>query len=145
MGRNKSRKRSICKKHQKPKKKNFANIVLFAHFAGENSEQDKKYFEENRNEIIKLYDGTHGRSATNYLNTISYGKFHLKNIFPQDDGTKITSYELKTDKSSAYQRNVDSLIIDELIKNIPGIKDKIVDYNGDGYIDNLTVVLKRRK
>ena len=49
---------------------------------------------------------------------------------------------LKTDKSSAYQRNVDSLIIDELIKNIPGIKDKIVDYNGDGYIDNLTVVLK---
>lgn len=124
------------------KEENFANIVLFAHFAGENSEQDEKYFKDNRDEIIKLYDGTHGRSATNYLNTISYGKFHLKNIFPQDDGKKITSYELKTDKNSAYQRNVDSLIIDELIANIPGISDKIVDYNGDGYIDNLTVVLK---
>ena len=133
---------AVYAKASEAKEENFANIVLFAHFAGENSEQDKKYFEENRNEIIKLYDGTHGRSATNYLNTISYGKFHLKNIFPQDDGTKITSYELKTDKSSAYQRNVDSLIIDELIKNIPGIKDKIVDYNGDGYMDNLTVVLK---
>ncbi len=126
----------------KQKEENFANIVLFAHFAGENSEQDAKYFKDNRDEIIKLYDGTHGRSATNYLNTISYGKFHFKNIFPQDDGKKITSYELKTDKNSAYQRNVDSLIIDELIANIPGISDKIVDYNGDGYIDNLTVVLK---
>ena len=52
------------------KEENFANIVLFAHFAGENSEQDAKYFKDNRDEIIKLYDGTHGRSATNYLNTI---------------------------------------------------------------------------
>lgn len=84
---------AVYAKASEAKEENFANIVLFAHFAGENSEQDKKYFEENRNEIIKLTDGTHGRSATNYLNTISYGKFHLKNIFPQDDGTKITSYE----------------------------------------------------
>ena len=95
---------AVYAKASEAKEENFANIVLFAHFAGENSKQDAKYFEENRNEIIKLYDGTHGRSATNYLNTISYGKFHLKNIFPQDDGTKITSYELKTDKSSAYQQ-----------------------------------------
>ena len=121
---------------------NFANVVLFAHFTGDTADEDKKYFEDNRNEIIKLYDGSHGRSATNYLNTISYGKFHLKNIFPQDDGKKITSYELNIDKKLAYTMNVDSLIIDELIKNVPEISDKIIDYDGDGYIDNLTVVLK---
>lgn len=121
---------------------NFANVVLFAHFAGDTADEDKKYFEDNRDEIIKLYDGSHGRSATNYLNTISYGKFHLKNIFPQDDGKKITSYELNIDKKLAYTMNVDSLIIDELIKNVPEISNKIIDYDGDGYIDNLTVVLK---
>lgn len=120
----------------------FANVVLFAHFAGDTAEEDKKYFEENRDEIVKLYDGSHGRSVTNYLNTISYGKFHLKNIFPQDDGNKITSYELHVNKELAYTMNVDSLIIDELIKNIPEISNKIIDYDGDGYIDNLTVVLK---
>lgn len=49
---------AVYAKASEAKEENFANIVLFAHFAGENSEQDKKYFEENRNEIIKLYDDT---------------------------------------------------------------------------------------
>lgn len=120
---------------------NFANVVLFAHFAGDKAQEEAEYFEKNRNKIIGLYDGSQGRSVTNYLNTISYGKFHLKNIFPQDDGEKITSYELKIDKNLAYQMNIDSQIIQEMIKNIPGVKDKIIDYDGDGYIDNLTIML----
>lgn len=120
---------------------NFANVVLFAHFAGDKAQEEAEYFEKNRDKIIGLYDGSQGRSVTNYLNTISYGKFHLKNIFPQDDGKKITSYELKIDKNLAYQMNIDSQIIQEMIKNIPGVKDKIIDYDGDGYIDNLTIML----
>ncbi len=120
---------------------NFANVVLFAHFTGDKAQEEAEYFEKNRDKIIGLYDGSQGRSVTNYLNTISYGKFHLKNIFPQDDGKKITSYELKIDKNLAYQMNIDSQIIQEMIKNIPGVKDKIIDYDGDGYIDNLTIML----
>ena len=70
---------------------NFANVVLFAHFRGDNASADAKFFVDNRDKIIKLYDGSYGRSLTNYLKTISYDKFHVKNIFPQDDGQKIIS------------------------------------------------------
>ena len=121
---------------------NFANVVLFAHFAGEDAEEDSKFFEENRDTIINMYEGTHGRSVVNYLNTISYGKFKLKNVFPQDDGVKIVSYELPLDKEIAYQQNIDLYIIQNFLKNVPEISDEVLDYDGDGYLDNLTIVLR---
>ncbi len=121
---------------------NFANIVLFAHFKGDNASADAEFFVDNRDKIIKMYDGAYGRSLTNYLKTISYGKFHIKNIFPQDDGQKIVSYELPFDASSAYNGNIDYSIIHEMINNIPDIKNQIVDYDGDGFIDNLTIIIR---
>lgn len=121
---------------------NFANVVLFAHFRGDNASADAKFFVDNRDKIIKLYDGSYGRSLTNYLKTISYDKFHVKNIFPQDDGQKIISYELPFEASSAYNGNIDYSIIEQMINNIPDIQNQIVDYDGDGFIDNLTIIIR---
>ena len=74
----------------------YANVVLFAHFSGENAQADAAYFakKENRDRIISYYNGSHGRSMTRYLDTVSYGKFGIRNIFPQDDGTKIISCQV---------------------------------------------------
>ncbi|MBD5097505.1 MAG: hypothetical protein HDT40_11070 [Lachnospiraceae bacterium] len=117
--------------------KHFANVVLFAHFKGDTGAA--KYFEDNSAELIRLYDGSQGRSVTNYLNTISYGKFHLKNIFPQYKNGVISSYELPYDENY-YKGNADAQIISAMIQDI-GATSEVVDYDGDGYIDNLTIIL----
>lgn len=120
----------------------FANVVLFAHFSGDEAESDAQFFVEHRDEIIGYYDGTQGRSLKNYMSTISYGKFQVTNIFPQDDGDKIVSYQLPFTEEDAENGNIDAQIISELISHVPGIENQIVDYDGDGAIDNLTVILK---
>lgn len=117
--------------------RNFANVVLFAHFKGDT--KAAKYFEDNSAELMKLYDGPQGRSVTNYLNTISYGKFHLKNVFPQYKNGVITSYELAGYESD-YKGKSDARIISEMIQGI-GATSEVIDYDGDGYIDNLTIIL----
>ena len=60
---------------------NYANIVVFAYFNGEDEEVDRHYLIDNGNKIIDLYNGTNGRSVTNYLKSISYGKFNIQNIY----------------------------------------------------------------
>ena len=54
-------------------KRDFANVVLFAHFSGNNASSDAAYFanKTNRDKIIKYYNGEHGRSMKNYLKTVS--------------------------------------------------------------------------
>ena len=120
---------------------NYANVVLFAYFSDD--AEGASYFETNRDKIISLYEGNKNRTLTNYMKAVSYNNLRLKNYFPQDNGTKITAYELSiTEAFAASQGNVDTVIIGELIQNIPGLQDVTVDYNGDGYIDNLTVILR---
>lgn len=67
----------------------FANVVLFAYFE---DEEHPDYFNEPSvldgsktaaEHIQWFYDGAYGRSFTNYMNTISGGKFQVHNIFPQ--------------------------------------------------------------
>ena len=120
---------------------NYANIVVFAYFNGEDEEVDRNYLIDNGNKIIDLYNGTNGRSVTNYLKSISYGKFNIQNIFPQYDGTKIEPLKLECDKNEAYNSNIDACIISNIIKKI-NIEDKVIDYNQDGFIDNLTIIIK---
>lgn len=121
----------------------YANVVLFAHFSGENAQADAAYFakKENRDRIISYYNGSHGRSMTRYLDTVSYGKFGIRNIFPQDDGTKIISCQVTVTEEEAQKNNVDTMIIQQLVENVPAVKDQVIDYDGDGYIDNLTVIM----
>ncbi len=123
-------------------KENFANVVLFAHFS-DASEEEKEYFnnKDNRDKIIKIYNGSNGRSFKSYMSSISYGKFNVENYFPQDNGEIIDSYELSISEEEANNYNHDISIINELIDNVPELKDKIIDYNNDGIIDNLTVIL----
>ena len=121
-------------------KQNFANVVIFAYFNDDTS----NYFadEANVKTIMEYYEGTSKRSFKNYMNEISYGQFEVHNIFPQYNGTTIDAYEIKNTTSQvASTSNVDYAIISEILANVPGVTDKTVDYNGDGYIDNLTIVL----
>lgn len=126
--------------------RDFANVVLFAYFQGDDA--GRAYFENPtaRNKIINnVYGTAQSHSFTNYMSTISYGKFNVKNIFPQDNGTSIAALEVPVTEADAAMMNCDPAIIQELIGKIPGIQNQIVDYDGDGYIDNLTVVLHSTK
>lgn len=118
----------------------FANVVLFAHFS-DAPEEDAQYFRDNTNRIMDIYEGDHGRSFTNYMKTISYDKFQVYNIFPQYKNGVIESYGLSMSEKEAQTKNIDTQIIKELIEHIPGIEDQIVDYDHDGSIDNLTVII----
>lgn len=120
----------------------YANIVLFAHFAGENAETDAKYFADNRDTILGFYNGSQGRSLKNYLNTISYGQCQVVNLFPQDDGTTLHSCELPFTEDAAKGENIDDRIIQAVMASVPEIRDQVLDYNGDGAIDNVTIILK---
>lgn len=125
-------------------KRDFANVVLFAHFSGSKASEDAAYFaeKENRDKIIKYYNGGHGRSMKNYLKTVSYGKFEIHNIFPQDNGTSIKSCQLSMTEKEAQEKNVDTMVIEQVLKQVPGITNQLIDYDNDGIIDNLTVVMK---
>lgn len=120
-------------------KEQFANVVLFAYFKGDTEGRD--YLINNTQKMLEMYNGTGELSVKGYLNKISYGKFELKNIFPQYDGNKIIPYELPCSIDGLDKNNLDYTIIHSLITSIPDIKDK-VDYNNDGFIDNFSIVLK---
>ena len=120
--------------------RNVANVVLFAYFSDDNTAEE--YFKTNRNYIIDVYEGTAQRSVVNVLKNISYGKLAIKNVFPQDDGTKINAIKLPFTEEEAKNTNIDYSIMKEILKNAPEVKNKIVDYDGDGIIDNVTIMLK---
>ena len=120
--------------------KNVANVVLFAYFSDDTGAEE--YFKTNRNYIIDVYEGTAQRSVVNVLKNISYGKLAIKNVFPQDDGTKINAIKLPFTEEEAKNTNIDYSIMKEILKNAPEVKNKIVDYDGDGIIDNVTIMLK---
>lgn len=121
----------------------FANIVLFAHFSGDHTDSDASWFTNNRNSIIKYYNGTHGRSFTNYMKSISYNQFFVHNIFPQDTGTKILSHQLSFSESEIQDYTKDGVIIKEVMDAYADdLKGNTIDYDNDGVIDNVTVILK---
>lgn len=126
---------------------NFANLVFFAYYDGTNEEMEKdlKYYEDKSTFLINLYDGQNKRCFTNYLKEISYGKFNAKNIFPQVENGVIKPIKLNINIKDSYSRNNDTELIDQIIANYPSINNQIVDYNGDGCIDNLTIIIKDRE
>ena len=125
---------------------NFANLVFFAYYDGTTAEveEDVKYYKDNSISLIDLYEGSSKRCFTNYLKEISYGKFNVKNIFPQLENGIIKPIKLNIHIKDSYERNNDSLLIEQIVATYPSISNQIVDYNGDGYIDNLTIIIKAR-
>lgn len=124
--------------------KDYANVVVFAYFKGD--AEGASYFQTNRAKILGLYDGAKNRSFTNYLSAVSYGKLRVKNYFPQDDGTTLSACALSVTEASVQAGgNMDTTIVSEILANIPALSGQVLDYDGDGYIDNLTVIMKSEK
>lgn len=123
----------------------FENVVVFVYFSGVDEASDKSYFENSTNaqNIINMFDGSHGRSMTNYLNTISYGQFKLKNVYPQYDAQSktIKPYKINIDKNIVTTQSVDATIIHSIINKHPSFTRSFADYNGDGIVDNLTIIM----
>lgn len=124
--------------------KDYANVVVFAYFKGD--AEGASYFQTNRAKILGLYDGAKNRSFTNYLSAVSYGNLRVKNYFPQDDGTTLSACALSVTETSVQAGgNMDTTIVSEILANIPALSGQVLDYDGDGYIDNLTVIMKSEK
>ena len=70
----------------------------------------------------------------------------MKNYFPQDDGTTLSACALSVTEASVQAGgNMDTTIVSEILANIPALSGQVLDYDGDGYIDNLTVIMKSEK
>lgn len=122
--------------------KKVANIVLFGYFSDTTADEASAFFTENSDEIMKILDGSHGRSFKNYIDSISYGKMQIENIFPQYSGGVITPAQIGFTEAYAESRNCDVQIVETLVNSIPDISDKTVDFDGDGVIDNVMLILK---
>lgn len=126
--------------------KEMANVVIFAYFQ---DSTNKDYFnniktgsQTNGQWIQSLYNGSQGRSLTNYINTISNGKLKVHNIFPQYDAQtgKINALELKYNENYATTNFIDSLILTQ-IRDQVSLDGLNVDYDNDGVIDHVSVVM----
>ena len=121
---------------------NKANIVLFGYFADDTQTAADAYFDQYAGELVGYIDGSFGRSLKNYLSSISYGQLQMKNTIPQYDGTTVHALQVPVKESDALVQNLDTQIIESLIRQMPSIADKTVDLDGDGYVDNVMVILK---
>lgn len=121
-----------------------ANIVLFGYFNNYTQEEANEYYNEKLADIMKIIDGSNGRSFKNYIKSISYGKLEIENIFPQYSDGKIVPVNVGVSESDANVRNYDVSVIDALVSNMPSIADKTVDIDGDGYVDNVMLIVMNK-
>ena len=129
-----------------PPPRDFANLVLFAYFS---DEPNKDYFNQpsaqpgksRAQALMELYDGQQGRSFRQYMNTISGGRFQVHNLFPQWDGQTLTACELPFTRQQAQTGSIDASILTTLVQQLPALDGQLLDYDGDGAIDNLSLVL----
>ena len=122
--------------------RNSANVVIFAYFSDDSQDSADAYFNQKYAQIKKFYDGDYKRSLKSYLNTVSYGKYNVINYFPQDTNGNIISLPLNMSIEEAKNGMVDGSIIHAICEYF---KDKSlagVDLNNDGYIDNISIILK---
>lgn len=122
----------------------YANLVIFAYLSGDEEAADSTYFDSSDrvSRIIDIYEGNSDVSVKNYLSIISNGKLSVDNIFPQYDAEKntITPMKLTVTKNSANYSDVDAEIVSGVISQIPTVSAE-TDYDNDGIIDNLTIIL----
>jgi len=129
---------------------NIANVVVFVDFQDTDhtehiSNLGGECFTKNAQTTFQMFNGDadHPRGMRQYLQNISYGKLEVANIFPQyDENTgKITPYKLAC--NTDYYFDNDGLIIREVLQQLErtgGLKEN-ADRDGDGFIDNLTIVV----
>lgn len=112
----------------------FKNVVVFVQF---NKDENYNFVTGKENEIYDYWDNpTNGKSLSSYLNTISYGQFKVDNIFPQYENKnriyKAYTIETPTDDYQLLKRVIDEIQLDPSLD---------YDYDDDGCIDNLTIVV----
>ena len=137
----------------------YANIVVFVDFKDTTHEHEKtelgKCYKEDP-KITEYFEGDeeHPRALKQYVSNISYGQLNVQNIIPQYDSenNKIEPYVLSNDVSYYGDRTVgtsgpalgDTRMVKEiselLAKDSRFPRDAIVDYDGDGCVDNLMIV-----
>ena len=137
----------------------YANIVVFVDFKDTTHEHEKtelgKCYKEDP-KITEYFEGDeeHPRALKQYVSNISYGQLNVQNIIPQYDSenNKIEPYVLSNDVSYYGDRTVgtsgpalgDTRMVKEiselLAKDSRFSKDAIVDYDGDGCVDNLMII-----
>ncbi|MDE5557598.1 MAG: right-handed parallel beta-helix repeat-containing protein [Ruminococcus sp.] len=112
------------------------NIVLFAQF---DSLSESNFMQERTEDIISMCNATDTfHSLSGYINAISYGQMQITSCFPQMQDDIIIPYVLSSSENN-YQ-TCEQIAI-EILKNIT-ISDNIqMDGNGDGVIDNITLVV----
>ena len=136
-----------------------SDTVVFVDFKDTTHEHEKtelgKCYKEDP-KITEYFEGDeeHPRALKQYVSNISYGQLNVQNIIPQYDSenNKIEPYVLSNDVSYYGDRTVgtsgpalgDTRMVKEiselLAKDSRFPKDAIVDYDGDGCVDNLMIV-----
>ena len=130
----------------------YANIVVFVDFADTTHNHEETYFGQCYKKdprISDLFEGdeSHTRALNQYISNISYGQLKVKNIIPQYNSqtNTIEPYVLSQNVDYYGDRNVGDI---RLIQEISALlmeddrlsKNDIVDYNGDGCVDNLMII-----
>ena len=128
---------SVCK---------IANLIVFVDF------QDTLHKEQcytGDPQIQELFDGdeTNPKSLKQYIRAISYGQMEVENVIPQynREGNQVVPVKLSM-SSSQYTDGVngDANLIEALAQEWPEqlqLSEGQLDYDGDGVIDNLMLVL----
>ncbi len=126
---------------------NFANVVVFVDFA----DTDHQSHDNCLKDVEKTLDLFNGSEKSpcgmrEYLSNISYGQLMVENIFPQYNGTEIEPYTMPGNAESydGDDLNTDSSIVQLVLKELNAnntISTANLDRNGDGNVDNLTIVL----
>lgn len=135
---------SVFAKASDSENKKETNIVLFGYFNNYTADEANEYYKTNLASIMKIIDGSNGRSFKNYIKSISYGKLEIENIFPQYSGGNIVPVNVGVSEDDANVMNYDVSVIDALLSNMPSIADKIVDKDGDGYVDNVMLIVMNK-
>lgn len=121
---------------------NSANVVIFAYFSEDTQDSADEYFNSKYAQVKKFYDGQYKRSLKSYLNTISYGKFNVINYFPQENDGRVVSLPLNMSVEEAKNGMVDGSIIHAICEYFNGQSLDNIDFNNDGYVDNISIILK---
>ena len=123
-----------------------ANLIVFVDF------QDTVHKEQcytGDPQIQELFDGDekNPRSLKQYIKAISYGQMEVENVIPQynREGNQVVPVKLSM-SSSQYTDGVngDASLIEVLAQEWPEqlqLSEEQLDYDGDGAIDNLMLVL----
>ena len=123
-----------------------ANLIVFVDF------QDTVHKEQcytGDPQIQELFDGDekNPKSLKQYIKAISYGQMEVENVIPQynQEGNQVVPVKLSM-SSSQYTDGVngDASLIEALAQEWPEqlqLSEGQLDYDGDGKIDNLMLVL----